>query len=145
MFREKGHAFEDGNDFGAPDETLIGAQFDRPVMVHRWPSAIKAFYMKRDPADPSVALGVDMIASEGFGEILGGAQREDDLVLLESRIKEHNLPEDAFRWYVDLRRFGSVPHGGFGLGLERTLAWITNTEHVRECVPFPRMLYKIYP
>ena len=117
-----GQTFEWGNDFGAPDETVLSAGFDRPVMVHRWPAEVKAFYMKRDPQNPKLALGVDMIASEGFGEILGGAQREDDLGLLNGRIAEHGLPEEAFRWYADLRRYGSVPHGGFGLGLERTLA-----------------------
>jgi asparaginyl-tRNA synthetase len=137
--------FPYGEDFGAPHETAIGEGFDRPVMVHRWPQEIKAFYMKRDPQNPKLALGVDMIASEGYGEIVGGSQREDDLALLQQRIREHNLPEDAFRWYVDLRRFGSVPHGGFGLGLERTLAWICGVEHLRECIPYPRMLYKIYP
>jgi asparaginyl-tRNA synthetase len=147
---EKIHAsgltdFPFGEDFGAPHETAIGEGFDRPVMVHRWPAAIKAFYMKRDPDNPDLALGVDMIASEGYGEIVGGAQREDDLDLLSARIKEHDLPEEAFRWYTDLRRFGSVPHGGFGLGLERTLAWICGVEHLRECIPYPRMLYKIYP
>jgi len=137
--------FPYGEDFGAPHETAIGAGFDRPVMVHRWPQAIKAFYMKRDPQNPALALGVDMIASEGYGELIGGSQREDDLGLLAARIKEHRLPEEAFRWYMDLRRFGSVPHGGFGLGLERTLAWICGVEHLRECIPYPRMLYKIYP
>jgi asparaginyl-tRNA synthetase len=140
-----GHAFEWGNDLGAPDETVIGAGYDRPVMVHRWPAQVKAFYMKRDPANPRLALGVDMIASEGYGEIVGGAQREDDLALLAARIHEENLPEEAFRWYLDLRRFGSVPHGGFGLGLERTLSWICGVDHLRETIPFPRMLYKIYP
>ena len=137
--------FPYGEDFGAPHETAIGAGFDRPVMVHRWPAEIKAFYMKRDPSNPKLALGVDMIASEGYGEIVGGSQREDDLQLLTARIAEHKLPEEAFRWYVDLRRFGSVPHGGFGLGLERTLAWICGVEHLRECIPYPRMLHKIYP
>jgi len=137
--------FPDGDDFGAPHETTLGAAFDRPVLVHRWPAAIKAFYMKRDPADEGLALGVDMIASEGYGEIVGGAQREDDLETLRARIAEHDLPEEAFRWYTDLRRYGSVPHGGFGLGLERTLAWLCGVEHLRECIPFPRMLHRIYP
>ncbi len=137
--------FPYGEDFGAPHETAIGEGFDRPVMVHRWPAAIKAFYMKRDPQNPDLALGVDMIASEGYGEIVGGAQREDDVTLLEQRIAEHQLPAEAFRWYLDLRRYGSVPHGGFGMGLERTLAWICGVEHLRECIPYPRMLYKIYP
>ena len=145
LMLDNGVEFTAGDDLGAPQETFLGSRFDRPVMVHRWPQAIKAFYMKRDPQNPDRALGVDMIASEGFGEIIGGAQREDDLELLRQRIAEHRLPEEAFRWYVDLRRFGSVPHGGFGLGLERTLAWICGVEHLRECIPFPRMLYKIYP
>jgi asparaginyl-tRNA synthetase len=145
LLHAAGQPFEWGNDFGAPDETVIGANYDRPVMVHHWPSQVKAFYMKRDPRDPRLALGVDVIASEGYGEIIGGAQREDDLGLLEARIQEHGLPREAFEWYLDLRRFGSVPHGGFGLGLERTLSWICGVEHLRECIPFPRMLYKIYP
>jgi asparaginyl-tRNA synthetase len=146
LLHANGHAdFPPGEDFGAPHETTIGAAFDRPVLVHRWPSAIKAFYMKRDPNDPSVALGVDMIASDGYGEIVGGAQREDDLAALRARVEEHGLPLEAFEWFLDLRRFGSVPHGGFGLGLERTLAWICGVDHLRECIPFPRMLYRIYP
>ncbi|MFQ5506761.1 MAG: asparagine--tRNA ligase [Planctomycetota bacterium] len=138
-------AFVPGEDFGAPHETLIGSAFDRPVMVHRYPRKIKAFYMKVDPEDPDLALCVDVIAPEGHGEIIGGSEREDDLEILRQRVREHDLPEDAFRWYVDLRRFGSVPHGGFGLGLERTVSWITGVEHLRECIAFPRMLYKIYP
>lgn len=146
ILHEDGHAdFPRGEDFGAPHETAIGARFDRPVLVHRWPADIKAFYMKRDADDPSLALGVDMIASEGYGELVGGSQREDDLDVLKARLEEHQLPEEAFQWYLDLRRFGSVPHGGFGLGLERTLAWICGVEHLRECIPYPRMLYKIYP
>ena len=145
ILKKKGLPFEWGGDFGAPDETVIGAGYDRPVMVHRWPAAVKAFYMKRDPKDARLALGVDMIASEGYGEIVGGAQREDDRAVLEERIREHGLPMEAFKWYLDLRRFGSVPHGGCGLGLERTLAWLCGVEHLRECIPFPRMLYKIYP
>lgn len=142
---EAGLEFSEGDDFGAPHETFLGERFDRPVLIHHWPAEIKAFYMKRDPRHPELALGVDMIASEGYGEIVGGAQREDDLATLERRIAEHGLPEEAFRWYLDLRRYGSVPHGGFGLGLERTLAWICGVEHLRECIPYPRMLYKIYP
>ena len=137
--------FKHGDDFGAPHETAVSEDYDRPLMVHRWPSAVKAFYMKRDPADPAIALGVDMIASEGYGEIIGGSQREDNLELLLERIRAHELPMDAFQWFVDLRRFGSVPHGGFGLGLERTLAWICGVDHLRECIPFPRMLHRIYP
>ena len=146
LIHAAGHTdFPFGDDFGAPHETAIGAHFDRPVMVHRWPAAIKAFYMKRDPLDAAIALGVDMIASEGYGELIGGAQREDDLAALQARIAEHDLPESAFEWFLDLRRYGSVPHGGFGLGLERTLAWICGVEHLRECIPFPRMLNRIYP
>ncbi len=146
ILHEAGHGdFTWGGDFGAPHETTLGGKFDRPVLVHRWPSEVKAFYMKRDPQNDKLALGVDMIASEGYGELIGGAQREDDLGVLEQRIKEHDLPEEAFRWFCDLRRYGSVPHGGFGLGLERTLSWICGVEHLRECIPFPRMLYKIYP
>jgi len=140
-----GLEFEKGEDFGAPQEDAVSAHFDRPILVHRFPTAIKAFYMKADPARPEVVLGCDMIAPEGYGELIGGAQREDDLAALEQRIAEHDLPTEAFRWYTDLRRYGSVPHGGFGLGLERTLAWICGVEHLRECIPFPRMLYKIYP
>ncbi len=146
MLVESGdETFVPGEDFGAPHETFLGNSFDRPVMVTHWPAAIKAFYMKRDAANPELALGVDMIAPEGFGEIIGGAQREEDLGLLEERVREEKLPEEAFRWYLDLRRFGSVPHGGFGLGVERTVAWICGVEHLRECIPFPRMLYRIYP
>jgi asparaginyl-tRNA synthetase len=145
LLLDNGQEFSPGDDFGAPQETWLGNHFDRPVMIHRWPAAIKAFYMKRDPEDADLALGVDMIASHGYGEIVGGAQREDDLESLRQRIAEHELPEEAFRWYLDLRRYGSVPHGGFGLGLERTLAWLCGVEHLRECIPFPRMLYKIYP
>jgi asparaginyl-tRNA synthetase len=146
LLHENGHPdFPYGEDFGAPHETTIGGAFDRPVLVHRWPAEIKAFYMKRDPANPKLALGVDMIASEGYGELIGGSQREDDLELLNERIAEHQLPFESFAWYQDLRRYGSVPHGGFGLGLERTIAWICGVEHLRECIPYPRMLYRIYP
>ncbi|MHC4811991.1 MAG: asparagine--tRNA ligase [Planctomycetota bacterium] len=146
VLHEAGHPdFAWGGDFGAPHETALGNRFDRPVLVHHWPAEVKAFYMKRDPDNDKLALGVDMIASEGYGELIGGAQREDDLGALQQRIKEHDLPEEAFRWFCDLRRYGTVPHGGFGLGLERTLSWICGVEHLRECIPFPRMLYKIYP
>ena len=146
IVREAGHEdFAHGDDFGAPHETAIGSRFDRPVLVYNWPASIKSFYMKRHPENPEIALGVDMIASEGYGELIGGSQREDDLELLQQRVAEHELPAEAFAWYTDLRRFGSVPHGGFGLGLERTLAWITGVEHLRQCIPFPRMLDKIYP
>ena len=134
-----------GDDFGAPDETIISNAYAKPVMVHRYPKEVKAFYMKRDPEQPSKALCVDVLAPEGIGEIIGGSQREEDLDALLGRIKEHGLPEEAFSWYLDLRRYGSVPHGGFGLGLERTVAWICGLEHVREASPFPRMMYRIYP
>ena len=137
--------FKYGDDFGAPDETIISNQFDRPVMVHRYPSAIKAFYMKRDPSDASKCLSVDVLGSEGVGEIIGGSQREEDIELLLHRIREEKLPEEFFQWYLDLRRYGSVPHAGFGLGLERTVAWICGIEHVREAIPFPRTIYRIHP
>jgi asparaginyl-tRNA synthetase len=142
---EGDETFVSGDDFGAPHETKIGERFDRPVMIHRYPAAIKAFYMKHDPENSDLALCVDMIAPEGYGEMIGGSQREDDYETLIGRVREHELSEADFRWYLDLRRFGSVPHGGFGLGLERTVAWLTGAEHLRECIPFPRMLYKIYP
>jgi asparaginyl-tRNA synthetase len=140
-----GSTFQHGGDFGAPDETVLSSRYDRPVMVHRYPSQVKAFYMKRDPADPDKALCVDVLAPEGVGEIIGGSQREDDLDLLQARIREHALPEKAFEWYLDLRRYGSVPHGGFGIGLERTVAWICGLEHVREAIPFPRTIYRLTP
>jgi asparaginyl-tRNA synthetase len=145
MLNDKGHKFEWGGDLGAPDETLISEQFDKPVMVHRYPAGVKAFYMKRDPNDDRVALCVDTLAPEGYGEIIGGSQRADDLKFLEDQIAKHQLPMEAFKWYLDLRRFGSVPHSGFGLGVERTTAWICGTHHVRECIPFPRMLERITP
>ena len=134
-----------GDDLGGSDETLLTQQFDKPVIVHNYPSAVKAFYMKRNPENPDLALAMDVLAPEGYGEIIGGSQREDDLDLLLERVKEHNLPEDNFKWYLDLRRFGSVPHSGFGLGLERTVAWICGLKHVRETIPFPRMLGRLYP
>jgi asparaginyl-tRNA synthetase len=145
ILKKKGVPFEWGNDFGGTDETIISEQFDRPVMVHRYPSQIKAFYMKRDPQNPNVALALDVLAPEGYGEIIGGSQREDDLDALLERIKEHSLPQEAFEWYLDLRRFGTVPHSGFGLGLERTVGWICGLDHVRETVPFPRMIYRMTP
>ena len=120
-------------------------QFDRPVMVHRYPAAVKAFYMKPDPQRPELALGVDVLAPEGYGEIIGGGERLADLDLLLERIKEHDLPQEAFEWYLDLRRYGTVPHGGFGMGIERVVAWICRLEHVRETIPYPRMLYRLYP
>jgi asparaginyl-tRNA synthetase len=145
LLNDKGVAFEWGGDFGGPDETALSEQFDRPVMVHRFPSAIKAFYMKPDPDRPELALGVDVLAPEGYGEIIGGGQRLDDLDLLLQRLEEHELPKEAFDWYVDLRRYGSVPHGGFGMGIERAVSWICGLEHVRETIPYPRMLYRLYP
>lgn len=145
ILKRKNHAFEWGNDFGGADETVISEEFDRPVMIHRYPSEVKAFYMKRDPQNDKVALAVDMIAPEGYGEIIGGSQREDDLNKLLERIKEHNLPQTFFEWYLDLRRYGSVPHAGFGLGLERTVSWICGLDHLREAIPFPRMIYRNTP
>jgi asparaginyl-tRNA synthetase len=134
-----------GGDFGGPDETALSGLSDRPVMVHRFPAAVKAFYMKPDPARPDLALGVDVLAPEGYGEIIGGGERLADLDLLQQRLKEHDLPQESFEWYVDLRRYGTVPHGGFGMGIERVVAWICKLEHVRETIPFPRMLYRLYP
>ena len=143
--RAAGQPFEWGGDFGGTDETVISQQFDRPVCIHRYPSAIKAFYMKPDPVRPEVALGVDVIAPEGYGEIIGGGERLADYDLLLQRIEEHKLPKEAFDWYLDLRRYGSVPHAGFGMGIERCVAWICGLEHVRETIPYPRMLYRLYP
>ena len=137
--------FDYGSDFGGPDETLLAEQFDRPVAVHRYPSATKAFYMKPDPERPELSLSVDILAPEGYGEIVGGGQRLDDLDLLLERIAEHDLPQEAFSWYADLRRYGSVPHSGFGMGIERVVAWICGLEHVRETIPYPRMLYRLTP
>ncbi|MGC9199023.1 MAG: asparagine--tRNA ligase [Acidobacteriaceae bacterium] len=134
-----------GDDFGSPDETYISSQFAKPVMVHRYPAQVKAFYMQPDPLDPSKALCVDVLAPEGYGEIIGGSQRVDDYDLLERRIRAHNLPMAAFQWYLDLRRYGSVPHSGFGMGIERCVAWICGLEHVRETIPFARTLNRIYP
>jgi len=143
--REGGFEFSWGEDFGSPHETYLSEQFDKPVMIHRYPAAVKAFYMEPDPERPELALCVDVLAPEGYGEIIGGGQRIASLDLLQQRIREHNLPEEAFQWYLDLRRYGSVPHSGFGLGIERTVAWICGLEHVREAIPFPRMLYRIRP
>ena len=149
---QEGHAegeleskFEWGGDLGSPDETYLSAQFDKPVMVHRYPAKVKAFYMEPDPQRPELALCVDVLAPEGYGEIIGGSQRMASYELLLKRIHEHGLPEEAFKWYLDLRKFGSVPHGGFGMGIERAVAWICGLEHVRETIPFPRMLYRLYP
>src|SRR5688572_14000819 len=141
----KGLPIQWGGDFGGPDETALAEGLDRPVMVHRYPAGVKAFYMKPDPARPELALGVDMLAPEGYGEIIGGGERLDDYELLVQRIKDHNLPQESFEWYLDLRRFGSVPHGGFGMGIERVVSWICGLEHLREAIPYPRMLYRIYP
>jgi asparaginyl-tRNA synthetase len=134
-----------GDDFGSPDETYICSQFDKPVMIHRYPAATKAFYMQPDPLDPTKALCVDVLAPEGYGEIIGGSQRVDSYELLRARILEHNLPLAAFEWYLDLRRYGSVPHSGFGMGIERAVAWICGLDHVRETIPFARTLNRIYP
>lgn len=143
--RSLGHEHEWGDDFGAEDETVLANQFDRPVMVHRYPAACKAFYMKNDPADPKLALCVDVLAPEGYGEIIGGGQREDDLDVLKAKIQEHELPFDPFEWYLDLRRYGTVPHAGFGMGVERMVAWLCGLHHVRETIPFPRMLERTTP
>jgi asparaginyl-tRNA synthetase len=137
--------FEWGGDLGSPDETYISSQFERPVMVHRYPAKIKAFYMEPDPQRPDLALCVDVLAPEGYGEIIGGSQRMASYDLLLKRIHEHNLPKEAFKWYLDLRKFGSVPHSGFGMGIERAVAWICGLEHVRETIPFPRTLHRLYP
>ena len=145
ILTDQGRPFDYGSDFGGPDETLLAEQFDRPVAVHRYPSATKAFYMKPDPEHPELSLSVDILAPEGYGEIVGGGQRLDDLDLLLERIAEHDLPQEAFAWYADLRRYGSVPHAGFGMGIERVVAWICGLEHVRETIPYPRMLYRLTP
>lgn len=134
-----------GEDFGAPHETLITSKFDKPVFVEKYPSAVKAFYMEPDPARPEVALCADLLAPEGYGEVIGGSQRIHDVDLLEQRIKEHGLNVDDYQWYLDLRRYGTVPHSGFGMGIERCTAWISGTRHIRETIPFPRQLYRIYP
>jgi asparaginyl-tRNA synthetase len=134
-----------GGDFGAPDETYISSQFDQPVMVHHYPAAVKAFYMARDPERSELALGVDVLAPEGYGEVIGGGERATSLEFLEQQINEHQLPMEAFQWYLDLRRYGSVPHAGFGMGIERCTAWMCGIEHIRETIPFPRMLYRIRP
>jgi len=145
LLTDNGSDFEYGNDFGAPDETFLSEQYDKPLMIHRWPANIKAFYMKRDEQNNKLALGVDMIAPEGYGEIIGGGQREDDIDILIDRIRHHDLPLEPFKWYLDLRKYGSVPHSGFGLGLERTVAWICGTKHIRETIPFPRTMSRLEP
>jgi asparaginyl-tRNA synthetase len=145
QLQQQGVSIAWGDDLGAEAETALSQGFDRPVMVHRYPLAAKAFYMKPDPVDPRLALCVDVLAPEGYGEIIGGGQREDDLAALEARVAEHALPRDAFAWYLDLRRFGSVPHAGFGMGIERCVAWLCGLHHVRETIPFPRMLERLTP
>ena len=139
------HRFEWGGDFGAPDETYLSGKYDRPVMVHHYPAAVKAFYMARDPERPELALGVDVLAPEGYGEVIGGGERATSLTFLEEQIAAHELPKAAFEWYLDLRRYGTVPHAGFGMGIERCTAWMCGIEHIRETIPFPRMLYRIRP
>jgi asparaginyl-tRNA synthetase len=145
LLQEKGLPFQYGTDLGGTDETVLSEHFDRPVCITHYPAAVKAFYMKPDPEQPDKALCVDVLAPEGYGEIIGGGQRLDDLDLLQQRIRDHGLPESAFEWYLDLRRYGTVPHGGFGMGVERCVAWICKLEHVRETIPYPRMLYRMYP
>lgn len=145
ILKESGKSLQFGDDFGAEDESILSQRFDRPVIVHRYPKDIKAFYMKPDPQDPRLALCMDILAPEGIGEIIGGGQREDNLHRLEEQIHMHNLPKEAFLWYLDLRKYGSVPHAGFGLGLERAVGWICGLHHVREAIPFPRMMERISP
>ena len=143
--QKSGNPIQHGDDFGGDEETILSKEFDRPVIIHRYPAAIKAFYMQPDAEHPGLALCMDVLAPEGYGEIIGGGQRIHDRQVLESRLTAHGLSKEAFQWYLDLRTFGSVPHAGFGMGIERTVAWICGLEHVRETIPFPRMLYKIYP
>jgi asparaginyl-tRNA synthetase len=145
ILREKGSTIEWGGDYGAPEETIISEIYDSPVCITHFPTAIKAFYMQPAPERSEVVLGVDFLASEGYGEIIGGGQRIHDLALLEQRLKEHNLPREAYEWYLDLRKYGSVPHSGFGMGVERTVSWLCKIKHIRETIPFPRLLYRIYP
>jgi asparaginyl-tRNA synthetase len=145
VIQQAGHPMKWGDDIGGDEETVIASRFDRPVMVHRYPADLKAFYFKKDPQDPRVALGCDVLAPEGYGEIIGGGQREDDLAALEASIAEHGLPKEAFEWYLDVRRYGSVPHAGFGMGVERCVAWICGLHHVRETIPFARMMERITP
>jgi asparaginyl-tRNA synthetase len=145
QWTESARNFEWGNDFGGSDETVVTWHFDRPVIVHRFPHHFKAFYMKRDPDDDRLALGMDVLAPEGYGEIVGGGERATDLAFLQKQVKAHGLPEEVFDWYFDLRRFGSVPHSGFGIGLERTVSWICGLHHLREAIPFPRLIDRVYP
>jgi len=145
VLQKAGNPAKFGDDFGGDEETIISREFEKPVMIHHYPTAMKAFYMAEDPGRPELALNFDMIAPEGYGEIIGGGERQSSYETLVRRIRGHNLPEESFQWYLDLRRYGSVPHAGFGLGLERTVAWLCGTEHIREVIPFPRMLYRVYP
>jgi len=145
VLHRHGNATRWGEEFGGDEETLLSRAYELPLIIHRFPTATKAFYMEPDPTRPELALGFDMLAPEGYGEIIGGGERISSYELLVRRLREHNLPEEAFEWYLDLRRYGSVPHAGFGMGLERTLGWICGTEHIREVIPFPRMIYRIYP
>ena len=145
VLAEQGKPVTWGDDLGGDEETVVSSSFDRPVFVHRYPTQCKAFYMQPDPQRPEVVLGADLLAPEGYGEIIGGGQRIDDLDLLRQRLAEHRLPEEVYRWYLDLRRYGSVPHSGFGIGIERTVAWICGIDHIRETIPFPRLLNRLYP
>ncbi len=145
LLKEKGSNIEYGDDFGSPDETMISKSYDKPVMVHRYPAKCKAFYMEPDPDNPDLVLCVDCLAPEGYGEIIGGSQRIHNKDLLIKKIEENKLPRQAFEWYIDLRKYGSVPHSGFGMGIERVVAWLAGIEHIRETIPYPRMLYRIYP
>ena len=145
LLQERGNPAKWGDDFGGDEETILSSRYDRPVMIHRYPASIKAFYMEPDPQRPDLALGFDVLAPEGYGEIIGGGERVSSYDLLVRRLREQGLPEESFQWYLDLRRYGSVPHAGFGLGLERTVGWICGTEHVREVNPVPRMIYRVYP
>src|SRR5277367_5832368 len=145
VLQKAGNPAKWGDDFGGDEETIISKEFEKPVVIHRYPAAMKAFYMATDPERPDLSLSFDMIAPEGYGEIIGGGERLSSYETLVQRLREHNLPEESFQWYLDLRRYGAVPHAGFGLGLERTVAWICGTEHIREVIPFPRMLYRVYP
>jgi asparaginyl-tRNA synthetase len=145
ILHSKGLDFQWGGDFGAPDETALAEEFEKPVLVHHYPTQVKAFYMEPDPERPELSLSVDCLAPEGYGEIIGGGQRIADYDVLLQRITEHSLPQESYEWYLDLRRYGSTPHSGFGLGIERTVTWICGLEHIRETIPFPRMLYRLYP
>jgi asparaginyl-tRNA synthetase len=145
IIKKENPEFKIGDDFGAPDETIVSSKYEKPVFVHHYPIAIKAFYMKEDPKDKGYAMGCDLLATEGYGEIIGGGQREDDLAIIQRKIKEHGLKDEDFKWYNDLRKYGSFPHSGFGLGIERTVAWICGLPHVRETIPFPRLYGRSYP